>query len=195
MTTDDALQIESEINTLVQGWTYRDLSMWDKLRSLFHPGASIEVTWFTGTASDFIDGSQKMAGSKLRTKHMIGYPLIDRQGDRAIAETSAIIIVDNQELGLACNGYSRFYDLIERRDGAWKIWKRYCLYDLAAFTFPRGPVEIDQALLDRFPSEYAPLAYLLQSGGFPVDHVFPTRGSEREAQLKREGARWLQAKC
>src|SRR5438309_10016156 len=35
------------------GWIHRDLGEWDQLRSLFHPDATIDITWFTGKAGDF----------------------------------------------------------------------------------------------------------------------------------------------
>jgi hypothetical protein len=191
MANEGSLEVTAQINKLVQGWMYRDISDWDRLASLFHPDATVEITWFIGTALDFIAGSQKMGASKLRTKHQIGFPIVDQRGTRAIAETSTVIVVEHQELGLACNGYARFYDYMEDRNGEWKIVERHCIYDLAAFTFPRGAKEVDLGLLDRFPSEYAALAYLLVSAGFPVDHVFPTRGSELERKLKSAGQTWL----
>ena len=191
MANEASLEVTAHINKLVQGWIYRDIADWDRLAALFHSGATVEITWFIGTAIDFIAGSQRMGASRLRTKHQIGFPIIEQRGNRAIAETSTVIVVDHQELGLACNGYARFYDYMEDRNGEWKIVQRHCIYDLAAFAFPRGATGIDLGLLDRFPSEYAALAYLLVSAGFPVDRVFPTRGSELERKLKTDGQAWL----
>ena len=47
----------------------------DALRELFHPDGTIEVTWFEGLASEFVDGSIKMGASDARTKHLIAPPM------------------------------------------------------------------------------------------------------------------------
>ena len=61
----------------------------------------------------------------------------------------------------------------------------------ATFTFPRGVVEIDTERVERYPREYAPLAYLLEVSGFPVQKTFATKGSELERTMKEEGQAWL----
>ena len=56
-----------QLNDLVNGWIHRDLGEWAQLRDLFHPDGTIEITWFEGLASDFVDGSMRMGASDLRT--------------------------------------------------------------------------------------------------------------------------------
>jgi len=70
------LHDRQELADLMNGWMYRDLGKWDHLRNLFHPDGTIEITWFEGLASDFIDGSIKMGASDLRTKQFIASPAI-----------------------------------------------------------------------------------------------------------------------
>jgi hypothetical protein len=48
------------IADLMTGWIHRDLGERDQLRNLFHPDATVEITWFAGKASDFVDGSMKI---------------------------------------------------------------------------------------------------------------------------------------
>lgn len=178
------------IADLMNGWMHRDLSQWDQLRTLFHPDGTIEVTWFEGLASAFIDASIGMGASRLRTKHVIASPLITFHGDKAIAETNAIIVAEHLDLGLGCESHNRFYDLVEKRDGVWRIVHRQSIYDMGTFTFPAGIKTIDPDVVARYPREYAPLAYLLEQGGFPVHRIFATRGSALETQMKADGQRW-----
>jgi hypothetical protein len=191
----DELSSIQSIQDLVQGWMYRDLSDWERLGTLFHPDGVIEITWFEGLFSDFIQGSMKMGASDLRTKHMIGTPLIEFSADRskAIAETNAMVIVENIRLNLGATAHARLYDQIERRNGEWKIVKRCCIYDMASFTFPTAPVpvSIDSKYSEEFPREYAALAYLLGKSGFPVKRIFPTRGSQLEKNIKSQAHSWL----
>jgi len=184
-----------QLADLMTGWIHRDLSEWRQLRELFHPDGTIEITWFEGLASEFVEGSMRMGASDLRTKHVIASPVVtfDASGNKAILETNAIIIAENVKLNIGCECHNRFYDLAEKRDGVWRLFHRQSIYDMGTFTFPTGPVEVDQSIVAKYPREYAALAYLLEQSGFPLGRVFATRGSELEAKMKDEAQRWLSA--
>lgn len=109
-------QDRQQLNDLVNGWMHRDLGEWAALRQLFHPDGTIEITWFEGLARDFVDGSMRMGASDLRTKHLIGTPVItfNASGNKAILETNAMIIAENVKLNLGCECHNRFYDLAEK---------------------------------------------------------------------------------
>lgn len=189
------LEDRQQITDLMTGWIHRDLGEWASLRNLFHPDGTIEITWFEGLASDFVDGSMRMGASDFRTKHVIASPTVTFNADatKALVETNAMIIGENIALNLGCTGHNRFYDRAEKRDGVWKLSHRQSIYDMASFTFPLGAVEIDADTVAKYPREYAVLAYLLEKSGFPVQRVFATRGSELEQQIKEAGQCWLTA--
>ena len=187
----DCISDRLAISDLINGWMLRDNGEWDKLRDLFHSDGVIEVTWFEGPFSDFVDASARMGASNLRTKHLIGQPVLRFSGERAIAETNAVIVGENVELALGCAVHARFYDYVEKREDAWRIVKRQCIYDMGGFTFPLGVVEIDKAAAAQYPREYAALAYLLEKSNFPVRRVFATKGSELERAMKAAGDAWL----
>ena len=187
------LQDRQDIADLMTGWIRRDLGEWDRLRELFHPDARIELTWFEGPASEFVDASARMGASELRTKHLITAPTVTFSADgmRAVGETNAVVIAENVRLGLGCEAHNRFVDRLERRDTVWRILDRTSVYDFGSFTFPAGVVEIDRAALGKYPREYAALAYLLEVSGFPVQRTFATRGSELERAIKLSAMDWL----
>jgi hypothetical protein len=187
------LEDRQSIADLMTGWIHRDLEEWDKLRELFHPDGTIEVSWFEGLASDFVDGSMRMGKSDLRTKHFVSAPVVTLNGNKAIVETNAVIIGENVRLNLGGCAHNRFYDLVEKRNGAWKILKRRSIYDFSYFNFPQGVVEIDRELVKKYPREYAPLAYFLEKSGYPVKRVFATKGSDLEKSMKANGRAWLAA--
>lgn len=193
MPTTPTLQDRQDITDLMSGWIHRDLGEWDRLRDLFHPGARIEITWFEGAASDFVDASARMATTDLRTKHLITAPRVtfSADGTRAVSETNAVIVAENSSLGLGCNGHNRFIDRIERRDGVWRIVDRKSVYDFATFTFPVGITEIDAEVVAKYPREYGALAYVLDRSGFPVGRTFATKGSELERDIKEPAFAWL----
>lgn len=182
-----------EIADCINAWMHRDLGEWDALRGLFHPDGIIEVTWFEGKFSEFVDASMRMGASDLRTKHLIGVPSVRFNATKAVVETNAVIVGENVALGCGCSVHNRFYDLMEKRAGAWKIVKRQSIYDMGTFTFPRGIVALDDELIQRHPREYTALAYVLEKSGFPVTRLFATKGSELEKAMKAAGRAWLEA--
>lgn len=188
----ETLQSRQAIADLMTGWMHRDLARWDQLLGLFHPEVTIEITWFEGRFIDFVDGSQKMGHSDFKTKHFISSPIITFNGDKALTETNAEVIGYNDKLGFGCVTHNRFIDQIERRDGTWKIAKRQSIYDFSYLTFTSPNVQINLNQLASFPCEYAALAYLLDHSGFPVNRVFPTKGSELESTIKAKAQEWLQ---
>ncbi|WP_435929231.1 nuclear transport factor 2 family protein [Dryocola sp. BD613] len=193
--TTQYLEDRLAISDLLNGWMHRDLSHWDELGELFHPEGTIEVTWFEGLASEFIKGSMRMGESDISTKHVMGNPMVtfNAAQNKAIAETNAMIIGQNSRLALGATCHNRFYDMMEKRNGEWKILHRQVVYDFGSFDFPLGVVDIDADVVKRYPIAYAPLAYMLEKSGFPVQRVFATKGSELEATMKKEAESWLAA--
>lgn len=182
---------DKAITNLVNGWMYRDTAQWEKLQSIFAPEATIEVTWFEGKATDFINASKKMGTSKLATKHLIGTPVVNYHGDKALAETNVMIIVHNDSIKLGSTVHARFYDQIQKINNIWKIKRRQVFYDFGSFDYPAGVVPIDQTIVDKFPMAYAPLGYLLNSAGYPVNRVFATKNSDAEKQIRQQAQLWL----
>lgn len=193
MPTSTTLQDRQDIADLMTGWIHRDQGRWDRLRELFHPDARIEITWFEGPASDFVDASARMATTDLRTKHLITSPFVtfSADGTRAVSETNAVIVAENGSLQLGCNGHNRFIDRLERRDGVWRIADRKSVYDFATFTFPAGIREIDAEVVAKYPREYGALAYVLDRSGFPLGRVFATKGSDLERDVLESAFAWL----
>ena len=61
------LEDRVKIADLINGWMHRDLAQWDELRNLFHPGGTIEVTWFEGAFADFVAGGRGLGAWAART--------------------------------------------------------------------------------------------------------------------------------
>ena len=66
----DRLHDEAKITQLMNGWLHRDLDNWEALATLFHSGATIEISWYKGLATDFIAASRKMGQSDLTARHL-----------------------------------------------------------------------------------------------------------------------------
>nr|CTQ96803.1 Bile acid 7-alpha dehydratase BaiE (EC 4.2.1.106) [Kibdelosporangium sp. MJ126-NF4] len=188
---NDRVEDKLAISDLMTGWMHRDLSQWDQLRGLFHADARMEIAWFEGPAGDFVDASERMGHSDLRSKHLIANPVVTFHGDKAVVETNAVLIGENIQLNLGFNVHNRFIDRVEKRDGRWGIVHRCSVYDHGTFTFPLGLIDIEGATVAKYPREYAALAYVLEKSGYPVNRVFPTKGSDLERDIRNAAARWL----
>ncbi|MRS13659.1 nuclear transport factor 2 family protein [Enterobacteriaceae bacterium RIT691] len=180
------------IAEVVNGWIYRDTGQWDKLSTLFTEEATIEVTWFEGSAQAFIEASRTMAASTLSSKHLIGMPLIAFNDDKAVAETNATIVGMNESIALGSTTHCRLIDCLIKQGGEWKIVDRQVVYDSSAFDFPKGAVAIDPQIIDRFPMAYASLGYILHSGGYEIKRRFATRNSPEERTIRQKAEAWLQ---
>src|SRR5256885_11444235 len=105
---------------LIQAWgLYRDQRRWHELLSTFHPDGEIAVSWFRGTFHEFVEHCKRGGPSK----HLIFSPLVRVAGDRALAETSIVILVRQVIEGLAVDMTSRarFLDRLERREGEGRL--------------------------------------------------------------------------
>lgn len=189
----DRLHDKARITQLMNGWLHRDLDNWEALAALFHSGATIEISWYKGLATDFIAASRKMGQSDLTARHLVGAPLIEFNDERATVETPVVLVIQHAGLRLGVTSHARFMDRVERQDGRWGIVDRRSSYDMASFNFPSGPVAVDMDQLSAHPREYAPLAYLMAAAGLSVDDPFPTRFSPAEECIRHEARLWLTA--
>jgi SnoaL-like domain len=104
------------------------------LRDCFHPDATITVAWYAGPASGFIERSIAMAQHRRpeeHHKHWLGNMRANVVGARAVLESDAMVLIreyiDEYLFDYCC--HLRFYDLLGKRDGVWRLWKASCIYE------------------------------------------------------------------
>jgi len=184
------------IRVLVENWAlWRDTGQWDKLRTTFHPGATITVTWFDGPFEEFVEASARARAGGRLSQHVLGGTTVDLNGDRAIAQTRMTILLRGMagdvEVDVAATG--RFFDRIERRDGEWRILKRAVIYEKSRMNpvAPGARIEFDQQLLDSFPRGYCHLAYLQAQAGMRTLANLPTGTGPEVERLAEDAYAWL----
>lgn len=184
------------IRTVIENWVlWRDAGLWDRFRTVWHPDGRMMATWFQGPAEDFIRVSIEGWNKGVSILHFLGGSAIDRDGNRAIAQTKMTIsqraLVDDVLCDVVCTG--RFYDFFERRDGAWKIVLRQPIYEKDRIdpVDPAARLALDPVLLDEFPEGYRHLAYMQTRIGFRVKRDMPVLKGPAVEQLYADGASWL----
>ncbi len=109
----------------------------DLLRSVYHPDASDERGFFSGSAQDFCDFAMAALKDHHANHHMLGQMDIVLEGDTAFGEiyfqAFHRIEQNGEELDFVVIG--RYVDRYERRGGVWKIAHRSELND-ASWTRP-----------------------------------------------------------
>ena len=188
-----------EIRALVENWVvWRDAGDWERFRTVWHDDGLMMATWFQGSADEFIAVSRAGFDKGVSILHFLGGHSADIAGTRGIAQTKMTIsqraVVHNVMADVVCTG--RFYDFLEKRDGRWVVVLRQPIYEKDRMdpVDPAAKLNLDIALLERFPEGYRHLAYLQTQIGYNVKPDMPgLKGPEVEALYAR-GNGWLNGK-
>jgi ketosteroid isomerase-like protein len=128
----DQQEIRDVVYRYCRGIDRRDF---DLVRSCYHPDATDDHGDFRGTIDEFIAHIDERLPRFECTMHFIGNVLVEVAGDRARSES---YVVAYHRLG--AHGTKRERDFIvnlryvddfERRNGAWKIATRVCVFDFS----------------------------------------------------------------
>jgi hypothetical protein len=192
---------EHEIANLLIRWGHaRDSDDWETLSACFHGDATIHISWISGLAKDFVARSQVISRARrpgTHMKHVISGPWIRVNRDRAFSRCHASLynraIMGGHEFDL--QSWFRFFDLLEKRDGVWRIARRTAVYDKDRLdpVDPRGvPADFFAGMdLSAFPSPAKFLCYVLvRSKLSPATNIISAY-SEEERVLREESEVWL----
>jgi hypothetical protein len=193
---------EHEIDRVLSAWAFaRDCGDWDILSNCFQPDATINISWFSGPAADFVERSKDMLAEFKpgeHGKHQIGRARIIVEGNRATSECHVQLLrrVIGDPFDFDAITWGRFFDHFENReDGVWRIHRRTMVYEKDRLD-PVNPADVPagffEALdLSAFPPACQVLCYRLSLvGRAPMDNIVQV-GSEAEAQLKKDAVDWL----
>jgi hypothetical protein len=197
---DEELLDRIAIRALVENWAvWRDAGDWDRFATCWHAEGTMMATWCQAPWAEFIAASKAGWAKGVSILHFLGGHSADVAGHRAISQTKMTIsqraTVHGVAVDAVCTG--RFYDFLEKRpvggEMRWGVVLRQPIYEKDRMdpVDPAARLELDPALLARFPAGYRHLAYLQTQIGYAVKTDMPgLQGPEVEALYAR-GARWL----
>jgi hypothetical protein len=176
----------------------RDRGWWTQMRECFAHDATIRLSWFEGTADEFIAGSQAMAARGDQASHRLSPPVVHVMGDRAVVELPMIVefrtVIDGVEADLASMG--RLLYRAASRDDRWRIVRMDAIYqrDTLAPSIPGTPLHVSAEDLAGFRPAYRLLAYHLSRRGYTIgsDLYGDDRRDEVE-ELYRATFAWARA--
>jgi SnoaL-like protein len=184
------------IRELVESWAvWRDALDWERFRTVWHQDGRMQATWWQGPFEEFIRVSQEGFERGVRILHALGGCSIDVTGDRAIAQTKMTITQRVEVHGVLCDVVctGRFYDFVERRAGRWGLVLRQPIYEQDRIdpVTPGARLELDEAVLARFPGGYRHLAYVQLAVGYDVKDDMPGLTGPEVERLYADGRSWL----
>jgi hypothetical protein len=186
------------ISELINAWVYhRDRGNWDQLRDTFWPEGTISVSWFDGQFEQFIDSSKEMSEKGNPTKHIVAQPFIKINGNRAVSETDITLSARGGigPLEIDLTTYGRFYDLLEKREGVWRILNRTAIYEKdrmdcvgPSLLFWLANLFIN---LKKYPKACRYTAFALEKAGLEAAKNIVEDASEELKRLYKKGDDWL----
>jgi SnoaL-like protein len=179
----DAAEITTISQLIVKEREARDQGRWKTLRDCFHADALIRISWITGNADEFVNGSIDMAKRGVLAKHRLGPILVHRNGDRAIAMLTGIIDIPVKLDGVEAqlSSHARFFYRVERRAERWRLAGFEAVYvrDELVPSVPGQTLSIAPDELGKFRPSYRLLSYVLSRNAYRVNPDLP--GEDRPA--------------
>ncbi|MDL4818513.1 nuclear transport factor 2 family protein [Actinomadura opuntiae] len=162
---DLAGQKEVESVVLTERWA-RDMAQWDVMAEQFHPDSLVDISWIQTSGPEFVRLSRQSFEAGGRSCHVLSPVLIQVNGDRATADTGAIIAgqISVGGVDVCLTAYSRIVERLEKRGSDWRISELKCIYQFDYLT-PQDPdatVRIDADRLARYRPSYAALSYWVE---------------------------------
>jgi hypothetical protein len=179
----DAAEVTTITQLIVREREARDQGRWKTMRECFHADALIRISWITGNADEFVNGSIDMAKRGVLAKHRLGPVLVHRNGDRAVAMLGGIIDIPVTLNGIEAqlSSHARFFYRVERRERQWKLSSFEAVYvrDELVPCVPGQTLSIAPEALASFRKSYRMLSYVLSRTGYRVNSDLP--GEDRPA--------------
>ena len=191
----------SEIKDVLSVVNYaRDAGLWEEWSACYHPDATLTTSWFSGTRDEFVDAAKKMKIARHpgeSQKHTVTNPWVRLKDTRAAAEHDLILyqrrLIDGVELDFTT--WSRVLALLEKRDGAWRIWKRTNIYEKDRMD-PYKPDELPPSFyasidLSGYPHAIRYHCWRNAKIGHPPAENIVLQHSAEERAVREEAEEWL----
>jgi hypothetical protein len=188
---------KQQIRELGERWVlYRDSGDWERFRTVWHQGGSIETLWYQGPWEGYLEGSRQAWGRGMASVHYLCGALVEVKGARAMSRTNMKMYgrgtVDEAEYDIEAT--AQFCDLYEKRGDRWGLVYR-CVVHIKDRMDPAevgGDLKLDRALLARQPAPYRHLAYINAKLGRAVKSDMPSLEGPAAERLRSKCYSWLE---
>lgn len=147
----------------------RDQGQWARMAACYHPDSVVSISWIETSGPEFVAASERAFAAGLRHLHQMAPTLVTLNGDRALAESGAAILLGGRigEVEVMVSSHARMHARVERRDGVWRIARLGAVYfeDSMTARVPGEVPALDAARLAGYRPSLRFLSYLLEEGG------------------------------
>ena len=174
----------------------RDRGWWNEMGECFAENATIRMSWFTGSAEEFVKRSQGMSGRGDYAVHRLSPPAIRLQGNRAWAEVPLTI-----QFRVSINGIDAYLDSNARSQyraqqagDQWHIVGITSIYERDSLVpaVPGTQLNINPEELAIYRPSYRCLAWYLNQKGYQVEaDLLGDDQPEAAARQYEAEAAWL----
>jgi hypothetical protein len=183
----DAADVSAITQLILRERESRDAGRWGPMRECFHDDALIRISWITGNADEFVNGSRDMAKRGVLAKHRLGPVLVRHRGDRAVATLGGVIDIpvklDQSDAHLS--SHARFYYRAERREQRWRLSSFEAVYlrDELLPSVPGQKLVVLPSELTKYRPSYRLLSYVLSRNNYEVNPDLP--GDDRPESVQK----------
>ncbi|WP_405163825.1 nuclear transport factor 2 family protein [Nocardia sp. NBC_01499] len=162
----------------------RDRGWWSILTRCYTPEATIQTSWFDGTAVEYIEVSKRVF-DHTPSNHRLGQPVIDVNGTRAIVEVPITIEMRDTFRGVEVDltSYLRMLHRAEKGNSGWRFAASVAIFDHDTMTpaLPTAPPTLHPEDLEGARPSYRMLRLWMTERGYtvPTDRY----GIDRPAEL------------
>lgn len=147
----------------------RDQGQWARMAACYHPDSVVSISWIETSGAEFVAASQKAFAAGLRHLHQMAPTLVTLNGDRALAESGAAILLGGRigDAEVLVTSHARMHARVERRDSVWRIVRLGAVYfeDEMRARIPGEVPALDAARLAGYRPSLRFLSYLLEESG------------------------------
>lgn len=173
----------------------RDSSRWREMAELYAEDAYVRISWFSGSAREFIEESRLHLGEPGRSVHQLGLPSVRIVGERALINTPCALYIDRTINGVDCelicllNHQSR----AARQGGAWRLHSLVAIYkkDFLLVRDPGQTLQVDLSELSGYRSSYRYLSLSRARGQVPAQDLPGVDRPDLVDALMEEDEAWL----
>jgi len=169
----------------------------DVAAACYHPEARVEVSWFKGTAAEFVELGKRRPPEGVVNFDGMSPPVIWVRGQRAIADTACAVhthlVMDGVEVSAV--SHTRLLWRAQVLDGRWLIAGLRGIYirDTLQTAGPGQPLRLDPVRLARYRPSYRHLSYVLETTGRkPLDDLAGIDRPDLVEALRAAERAWLE---
>jgi SnoaL-like domain len=166
------------VDMIVRERIARDRGHWDEMASYWHPESTVEVSWFQGSGSQFIEQSKKNIRPDSINFHQLSPATVTLNGARAIVDMPCVLQNFSELDGIDVNqaGHAHLLWRAVRSTGdQWLIagLRAYYVRDSLIACNPGQVLTLDGAKLAGYRLSYRYLSYVLDFLGNAVRDDLP----------------------